>query len=287
MASERVHEGDERVGISVSNDATEDLARADVESSQQRAGPATSILELVANDAAVADVGRMPARQRLHRLLVHAQDDGILGRMGVETADASDLGAKLGVLRVQPVAHTMRSQATGAEHAPDRAAANELAGTTEKSPCDCFVRPHAPKRCDVLPRDFLRTLARKLYDLASGHERDSPRAPASRRVEQRLDARLRIPARPPLAHDSITAAAKSSHSRRAVTVRQPHDHPGANDDIVCGMPSPRERLQPRPFRSRNANSTRLRTWTHAASIHELRVLFPCHRDPERTSGRSY
>src|SRR5579883_1531373 len=48
---ERVHERQQGTRIAVPNDATEHLPRADVERRQQRARPATTVLELVADDA--------------------------------------------------------------------------------------------------------------------------------------------------------------------------------------------------------------------------------------------
>src|SRR5579864_17764 len=84
---ERMHEGQQCTRVAVPNDAPEDLTRADVEGREQRAGPAPTVLELVADDATTTHVDRVTARQRLHRLLVDAHDDSVVGRVPVEAAD--------------------------------------------------------------------------------------------------------------------------------------------------------------------------------------------------------
>jgi hypothetical protein len=93
---ERVHEGQQCTRIAVPNDATEHLPGADVEGREQRARSATTVLEFVADDATVTRVDRVTARQRLHRLLVDAHDDSVLGRVSVEAADSRDLRSKTG-----------------------------------------------------------------------------------------------------------------------------------------------------------------------------------------------
>jgi hypothetical protein len=111
----------------VPNDATEDLTRADVEGREQRACPAPTVLELVADDATMTHVDRVTARQRLHRLLVDAHDDSVLRRVPVKAADPRDLHSKVRIRGMKPVADTVRAPATRSQHASDRTAAYVLA----------------------------------------------------------------------------------------------------------------------------------------------------------------
>jgi hypothetical protein len=101
----------------VSDDATEHLARTDVEGREQRACPATTVLELVPDDATMTDVDGVTARQRLHRLLVDAHDDGVIGRVLVEATDPLNFRAKVRIRRVKPVADPVRAPAAGFEDA--------------------------------------------------------------------------------------------------------------------------------------------------------------------------
>src|SRR5579872_648154 len=142
---ERVHEGQQCTRITVPDDATEHLARADVEGREQRACPATTVLELVSDDATMTDVDRVTARQRLHRLLVDAHDDGVVGRVSVEAADSLNLRTKIRVRRMEPVPHPMRAPAVGSENASDGGATHPLATAFVQSVRDRLVRPHVPK----------------------------------------------------------------------------------------------------------------------------------------------
>ena len=95
----------------MTNDTTEDLAGADVEGCEQRACPAPTVLELVADDATMTRMGRVTVRQRLHRFLIDAQDDSVFGRTPIEAADPRDFRLKIGIGRMQPVANTVRTPA--------------------------------------------------------------------------------------------------------------------------------------------------------------------------------
>src|SRR5258708_5084920 len=139
---ECVHEGQKCTRVAVPNDATEDLTRADVEGRQQRAGPATTVLELVADDATMTNVDGVTARQRLHRLLVDAYDDRVLGRVPVEAADPRNLRSKVGIRGMKPVADTVWAKATGSEHASDGTAAHPLAAARVQGVRDRLVGPH-------------------------------------------------------------------------------------------------------------------------------------------------
>lgn len=267
---EGVHEGQQRTRITVPNDATEHLARADVEGREQRARAATAVLELVADDATAARVDGVTARQRLHRLLVDAHDDGVLGRVPVQAADPRDFRSKVGIGGVEPVPDTMRAPATGPEDAPDGTAAHTLAVTLEQGVCDGLVGPNIAKHHAVVRR----SLTRQLDDLATGLQRHARRPAAPRRVKQGLDARGGLPTGSPLAHDAIAASDLRGDPRRALPVAESHDDPRADHDVVLGVPPPRERLHARPFAPRDANSSRSRTRLHAPSIHEADRSFP-------------
>ncbi len=62
--------------------------------------------------------------------------------------------------------------------------------------------------------------------------------------------------------------------RWPISMRKPDDHPCADHDVVLSVPPPREGLDTRPLRSRDAYPSRLRTWSHTPSIHEAPLLFP-------------
>ena len=230
----------------------------------------TTVLELVADDAVMTHVDRMTAGQRLHRLLVDAHDDTVLGRVPVEAADPCDLGSKVGIRGMQPVADTVRAPATGSEYASDSTAAHPLAAGCVQGVRDRLVRPHVAKHHAVVRR----SLARQLNDLASGLQRHTRWPPASRSVKERLDARVGIPASSPLTYDAIAAAGQRSGPRWTMSVREPDDGPRPDHDVMLRVPTSRERLHPRPLRTRDAQSSRSRAGPHVPSIHGDQPLFP-------------
>ncbi len=121
------------------------FARADIKGGKQRAGPAPTVLELVADDAMTPHVDRVTARQRLHRLLVDAHDDSILGRLPVETADSRDLRSKVGIREMEPVANTVRAPAIRGQDASDGTAAHSLAAARVQGVRHRLVGPHVAK----------------------------------------------------------------------------------------------------------------------------------------------
>jgi len=267
---ERVHEGQQCMRIAVPNDATEHLPGADVEGREQRARPATTVLEFVANDASVTHVDGVTARQRLHRLLVDAHDDSVLGRVPVESADSRDLHSKTGIRGMEPVPDTVRPPATGSQYPSDGTAAHPLAAVRVQGVRDRLIGPHVAKGHTII----CRSLTRQLHDLASCLQRHTRWPAASRRIKERLDARASLPAGSPLAHDAIAAPGEQGDPRWTMTVGKPDDDPRADHDVVPSMPPPRERLDPRPLQSRDSHSSRSRTRIHTPSIHEVRLSFP-------------
>jgi len=206
---ERVHEGQECARVAVPHDATEDLPRANVEGREERARPTTPILELVADDAMMTDVDGVTARQRLHRLLVDAYDDGVLGRVLVKTADPRNLRSKLRVGRMEPVADAVRAPAAGFEDAPDGTAAHPLATARVQGVGDRLVGPHVAKD-DTVVRG---PLARERHDLAPRLKRYAWRPAAPWRIKKRFDARASFPAGSPLAHHAVAASDEPSDRR--------------------------------------------------------------------------
>jgi hypothetical protein len=267
---ERVHEGQQCTRIAVPNDATEHLPGTDVEGREQRTRPTTTVLEFVANDASVTHVDGVTARQRLHRLLVDAHNDSVLGRVPVEAADARDLRSKIGIRGMEPVANTVRAPATRTQYPSDGTAAHPLAAARVQGVRDRLIGPHIAKGYAVV----CRSLTCQLDDLAPGLQRHTRWPAAPRRVKERLHARTSLPAGSPLAHNAIAAPGQHGHPRWTMPVGQPDDHPRADHDVVLTVPPPRERLDARPFESWDAHSSRSRTRIHILSIHEARLLFP-------------
>jgi hypothetical protein len=157
-----VHEGEQRTRVAVPNDATEYLTSADVEGREQRARPATTVLKLVADDAALTNMNGVTARQRLHRLLVDAYDDGVTGWAPVEAANPCDLLSKVGIRRMEPVADTVRAQATGSEDTTNGTSTHTFPAALVQSVRDRLVRPHVAKDHVIVSRP----LARQRDDLA-------------------------------------------------------------------------------------------------------------------------
>ena len=265
-----VHEGQERTRVTVRNDATEHLARADVEGCQQRACPAAAVLELVADDTASPHVDRMTTRQRLHRFLVDAYDDSVLGGMLIEAADPRHLRPKVGIGGVEPVANTVRAPAARLQDSSDRTAAHSRTATLVQGVGHRLVRPHVSEGDSVVGRP----LAGQLHNLAPSLQRYASGSAASLRVQQRLDAWASLPPRSPLAHDTIAAPDEQRDPRRTMPVAEPDDGPRANHDVMLGVPTPRQSLDPRPLQAWDAHSLRSRTKGHAPSIHEGPLSFP-------------
>jgi hypothetical protein len=218
----------------------------------------------------MTDVDGVAARQRLHRLLVDAHDDGVIGRKSVEAADPLNFRAEFRIRRMKPVPDPMRAPAAGFEDTSDCGAAHPVAAALVQGICDRLVRPHVSKGRAVVRG----SLARQRHDLTPGLQRHArgPAAPA--RIEERLDARTSLPARSPLAHEAVAAANDRGDPRRPVPVRKPHDDPRTDHNVVVSVPPPRERLNARPFAPRDAHSSRSRAGLHAPSIHEGRLSFP-------------
>lgn len=280
---EGVHEGQQCARVAVANDAPEDLTGADVEGREQRACPATTVLELVADDAMTTHVDGVTPSQRLHGLLVDAQDDGVLGRAAVEATDPRDLRSEVGIRGMEPVADTVRTPATRSQHASNGTAAYPLAAACMQSVRDRLVGPDVAKDHAVV----LRPLACQLDDLAPSLQRDPWWPAASGRVKKRLDARASLPPGSPLAYDPVAAPSEQCGPGRATSVRKPDNDPWANDDVVLPVPPSRERLDARPLPSRDANSSRSRTRIHLPSIHEPRLSFPWTDRSRDERGMSY
>jgi hypothetical protein len=104
----------------------------------------------------MTDVDGVTARQRLHRLLVDAHDDGVVGRMLVEAADPLHFRAKFRVRRVKPVADPVRAPAAGFEDASDRGATYPLAAALVQDIRNRLVRPHVSKGHAVVCRSLTR-----------------------------------------------------------------------------------------------------------------------------------
>lgn len=121
----------ERVGVTSHDDLSEHLPRTHIEGPEQRTRAMTNVLELVAHGGIRRGVRRVRARQHLHRLFVDAQEDGVLGRLQVELADAANLGLEIWIRAVQPRPHVVRAKAFGAEHALHGGATDVNARTRE------------------------------------------------------------------------------------------------------------------------------------------------------------
>ena len=176
--------------IAVPHDATDTSPVRISKDAEQRARPATTVLELVADDAAMTHVDGVTARQRLHRLLVDANDDSVLGRMPVKAANPRDLRSKIGIGGVEPVADTVRAPATGSEYASDGTAAHPLAAACEQGVRDRLVRPHVAKGHAVVCRSLTRQLDDSSHRVLQRNTR-WPAAPG--RVKERLDAWASLP----------------------------------------------------------------------------------------------
>ena len=215
-------------------------------------------------------VDGMTARQRLHRLLIDAHDDGVPGRVPVKATDPRDFCSKVGIRGMEPVADAMRAPAPRSQDASDGTAAYALAAALVQGVSDCLVGPHVAKDHAVV----CRSLACQLDDLAPSLQRNARWPPAPRRVEERLDARASNPAGTPLSHSTIAAPDEQGDPRWTVSVGKPDDDPRPNNDIVLGVPPPRERLDARPLQARDADRLRVRARIHLASIHEPPISFP-------------
>jgi hypothetical protein len=224
----------------------------------------------MAEAATMTHVERMAACQRLHGLFVDAHDDGVFGRVPVESADSRDFGSKVRIGGVEPVANTVRTQAPRPQNASDSTAADSFTAARVESVGDRLVRPHIAKGHAAIDR----ALTCQLNDLASGLHRHQRGTPGSRGIHQRLDARARLPSGSPLTHDAVAAPDKQRDPRRAMTIRKPHNDPCSDHDVMPGVPPPRERLHSRPFESRDTYSSRLPSGTHVPSIHQGRLSFP-------------
>jgi hypothetical protein len=222
----------------------------------------------MADDAVTPDMCRVTARQRLHRLLIDAHDDGVLGRVPVEATDSCDFSSEVWVRGMEPGPDAMRAQASGAQDASDRAPADALAATRVQSIGDGLVGPHIAKGHAAIRR----SLAGQRDDLAPDLQRHTRGPPAPRRIEQRLDARASLPSGAPLAHDASAAPDEPRHLRRTIPVGEPYDDPRANDDVVLSVPTPGECLHATPFLARDAHGSRSRT-RHVHPIHEGRLSF--------------
>jgi hypothetical protein len=171
---------------------------------------------------------------------------------------------------MEPVADAVWAPATRSENASNGRATYSLATARVQDVRDRLVRPNVAKDHTV----FRWSLTRDLYDLAPCLQRNARWSAAPRRVQKRLDARARLPADSPLAHDAVAAPDEPGDRRGTMPVGKPDDHPRTDHDVVLGVPSPREGLYPRPFGPRYAYSSRSRTRAHAPSSHEADLLFP-------------
>ena len=163
----------ERVGVTSFDHLSEDLTRAHIEGPEQRTRAMTNVLELVAHGSIRGGVRRVRARQHLHRLLVDAQDDGVLGRLQVELADAANLGLEVRIRAVQPRSHVVRAKASGAEHALHGGATDIHASTRKQLVGEGLLRPNLAKGSSVT----FRAAACQSDDLATRLDGDLRWAP--------------------------------------------------------------------------------------------------------------
>jgi hypothetical protein len=218
----------------------------------------------VADDSTMTHVDGVTTRERLHRLLVDAHDDGILGRVPVEAADPSDLRSEIGIGGMEPVTDAVRAPTTGSEYASDGTAAHPLAAAFVQGVRDRLVRPHVAKGRAVVSR----SLTRQLDDLAPGLEAYTRWSAAPRCVKERIDARANLPTRSPFAHGALAAPDQQRDPRWTVPMGEPRDDPRADHEVMLRVPTPRERLDAHPFESWDTHSSRSRTRIHTPSIHE-------------------